>query len=195
MRKLLYFICIGLLFFSCNESKNQGTNTVQEDSSDQTELMQAYDKADSLYQQGIISQELFDHFITQTIKFADVYPENEITPDMLSKAGVACMILAKNALIEQNPDQEVVENYAHKGISIFEKIQATYPDYEGIRNCYLNRAFIYDDILQNYLDAEYEYREFLHKYPDDSACENIRSYLQVLGKSDEEIMASIENHR
>ena len=195
MRKLLYFISIVLLLFSCNKSKNQGTNMVQEESGDQTELMQAYDKADSLYQQGIISQELFDHFITQTIKFADVYPENEITPDMLSKAGVACMILAKNASIEQNPDQEVVENYAHKGISIFEKIQATYPDYEGVRNCYLNRAFIYDDILQKYLDAEYEYREFLHKYPDDSACENIRSYLQVLGKSDEEIMASIENHR
>lgn len=192
MRKLLYFLCLPLLLLACNTSPEQGANDIQTQGADQAELLQTYNKADSLYQQGIISRELFDEFITQTIKFADTYPENKITPDMLSKAGVACMILAKNCSLEQYPDQEAIEMYARKGLSIFEKIQATYPDYEGVRNCYLNRAFIYDDILHKYLDAEYEYRDFLHKYPDDSACENIRAYLQVLGKSDEEIMAEIE---
>jgi len=166
---------------------------VQEDSNDQLELMQAYDHADSLYQQGIVNQKLFEEFITQAIRFADIHPENDISPDMLSKAGVACMILAKNASMEPNPNEEYIEEYARKGISIFEKVQATYPEYEGVKNCYLNRAFIYDDILHKYLDAEYEYREFLHKYPEDSACENIRAYLQVLGKSEEEIMAAINN--
>ena len=111
---------------------------------------------------------------------------------MLSKAGVACMILAKNATINPDPKQETIEKYAYQGLSIFEKIQSTYPDYEGVRNCYLNRAFIYDDILHKYLDAEYEYREFLHKYPDDSTCDNIRAYLQILGMSEEEIMTSLE---
>jgi tetratricopeptide (TPR) repeat protein len=192
MRKLLYFLCLAIFIIGCNK-KNQTSNTVQEESGDQTELMQTYDRADSLYQQGIINQELFEEFIDQAIRFADVHPENEIIPDMLSKAGVACMILAKSKSMEQNPDEEYIENYARKGISIFEKIQATYPDYEGVKNCYLNRAFIYDDILHKYLDAEYEYREFLHKYPEDSACENIRAYLQVLGKSEEEIMAAINN--
>lgn len=190
MRKLLYFLCLAVFFISCN-SKEQQSKTVQEDSCDQTELMQTYEKADSLYQQGIINQELFDSFITQAIKFADVYPENAITPDMLYKAGVACMIMAKNATLNQNPEDEKVELYARKGISVFEKIQATYPDYEGVKNCYLNRAFIYDDILHKYLDAEYEYREFLHKYPNDSISDNIRAYLQVLGKSEEEIYAAI----
>ncbi len=195
MRKLLFICILVLILASCNSPQEPVLNTIQNESAEQTELMQIYNKADSLYQQTIISKELFDSFITKAVKFADCYPENEITPDMLSKAGVACMILAKNAAIEQNPNQEVVEEYARKGLGIFEKIQATYPDYEGIRNCYLNRAFIYDDILHQYLDAEYEYRDFLHKYPDDSACDNIRSYLQVLGKSDEEILASIENKK
>ncbi len=194
MRKILYFVCLSLLFLSCN-SRDNSVKTVQEESVDQTDLLQSYNKADSLYQQGIINQELFDNFITKAIKFADYYPENEITPDILTKAGVACMILAKNASMSQYPDEEVVNKYAQQGISIFEKIQATYPDYEGVKNCYLNRAFIYDDILHKYLDAEYEYREFLHKYPDDSACENIRAYLQVLGKSEEEIMAAIEQQQ
>ena len=193
MRKLLYLICLTTLLFSCNRVKDQDSNAIQEESGDETELMQTYDRADSLYMQGIINKELFESFISQAIRFADTHPENEMIPDMLSKAGVACMILAKNASMEQNPDEEYIENYARKGISIFEKIQATYPDYEGVKNCYLNRAFIYDDILHKYLDAEYEYREFLHKYPEDSACENIRAYLQVLGKSEEEIMAAINN--
>lgn len=194
MRNFLYFVCLSLLFLSCN-SKDNSVKSVQEESLDQTELLQSYNKADSLYQQSIINQELFDSFITKAVKFADYYPENEITPDILSKAGVACMILAKNESMSQHPDEETVNKYAQQGISIFEKIQATYPDYEGIKNCYLNRAFIYDDILHKYLDAEYEYREFLHKYPDDSACENIRAYLQVLGKSEEEIMAAIEQQQ
>lgn len=193
MRKLLYILCIATLLFSCNKTRNQNVNAVQEESFDQTELLQAYDKADSLYQQGIINKELFEDFITQAIRFADMHPENNIIPDMLSKAGVACMILAKNASMEPNPNDEYIEEYARKGISVFEKIQATYPEYEGVKNCYLNRAFIYDDILHKYLDAEYEYREFLHKYPDDSSCDNIRAYLQVLGKSEEEIMAEINN--
>ena len=193
MRRLLYIICLATLFFSCNKSKKQGVNLVQEESNDQLELMHAYDHADSLYQQGVVSLELFEEFITQAIRFADIHPENVISPDMLSKAGVACMILAKNASMEQYPDEKHVEEYARKGISIFEKVQATYPEYEGVKNCYLNRAFIYDDILHKYLDAEYEYREFLHKYPGDSACDNIRAYLKVLGKSEEEIMAAINN--
>lgn len=195
MRKFLYLCCLSLLLWSCGSSNEPSSNAIQNEGADQAEMLQTYNKADSLYQQGIISRELFDKFITQTIKFADTYPENEITPDMLSKAGVACMILAKNYSMDQYPDQEAIEMYARKGLSIFEKIQATYPDYEGVRTCYLNRAFIYDDILHKYLDAEYEYREFLHKYPDDSACENIRAYLQVLGKSDEEIMAEIERQK
>lgn len=190
MRKFLYFLCLAVVLLSCNSTEQQ-SKTVQEDSCDQTELMQTYEKADSLYQQGIINQELFDSFITQAVKFADVYPENAITPDMLYKAGVACMIMAKNATLNQRPEDEKVELYARKGISVFEKIQATYPDYEGVKNCYLNRAFIYDDMLHKYLDAEYEYREFLHKYPNDSISDNIRAYLKVLGKSEEEIYAAI----
>ena len=135
MRKLLYILCIATLLFSCNKSRNQNVNAVQEESIDQTELLQAYDKADSLYQQGIINKELFEDFITQAIRFADMHPENNIIPDMLSKAGVACMILAKNASMEPNPNDEYIEEYARKGISVFEKIQATYPEYEGVRPC------------------------------------------------------------
>ena len=192
MRKLLLFLCLALLLLSCDPTKNQTVNTVQNESAEQAELLLIYNKADSLHKQSVINQELFDEFITKAIKFYDSHPENEITPDMLFKAGVACMILAKNEAIMPDPNTEIVDNYAHKGLNIFEKIQATYPDYEGLRNCYMNRAIIYDDILHQYLSAEYEFREFLHKYPDDSACENIRAYLQVLGKSDEEIMAAIE---
>ena len=67
-----------------------------------------------------------------------------------------------------------------------------YPDYEGVKNCYLNMAYIYEDILKKYLDAEYVYRDFLHKYPDDPMCENIRANLEIMGKENE-FIATIDN--
>lgn len=193
MRKLLCFLCLALALISCNKSNKQSADIIKNEAEAQSSLLQAYNKADSLYHQEIINEQLFEDFINQTVQFADNYPDNEIAPEMLYKAGIGCMILAKKEGLKEIPDEEYISKYANLGLTIFTTIQGTYPDYEGIKYCYLNRAFIYDDILHKYLDAEYEYRDFLHKFPNDSMCDNIRIYLRVLGKSEEEIYATIEH--
>ncbi len=181
---------------ACNKSQQPGTSEIIKNEGEaQSELLQIYNKADSLYHQNIISGELFSNFIEKAIVFSKVYPENEIAAEMLYKAGIGSMILAKKASTQEIPDDDATEHYAQTGINIFNRIQTTYPDYEGLKYCYLNRAFIYDDILHKYLDAEYEYRDFLHKFPNDSICENIRMYLRVLGQDDEEIYARIEHQQ
>lgn len=196
MRKLLCFLCLALLLMACNKSQQPGTSEIIKNEGEaQSELLQIYNKADSLYHQNIISDELFSNFIEKAIVFSKVYPENEIAAEMLYKAGIGSMILAKKASTQEIPDDDATEHYAQIGINIFNRIQNTYPDYEGLKYCYLNRAFIYDDILHKYLDAEYEYRDFLHKFPNDSICENIRMYLRVLGQDDEEIYARIEHQQ
>lgn len=192
-KKFYIFVAILVLFASCN-SKKTNENT-QNESQAQSELMQSYNKADSLYHQNIIDNALFEDFIKRSIDFAGNYPDAEMAPDMLWKAGVGCMILAKKASWEEFPDQEYINKYAQLGLDLFTNIQGTYPDFKDVKMCYINRAIIYDDILHKYLDAEYEYRDFLHKYPDDSLCDNIREYLPYLGKSEEEIFAHIENQQ
>lgn len=196
MRKLLCFLCLALLLIACNKSQQPGTSEIIKNEGEaQSELLQTYSKADSLYRQNIINDELFSNFIEKAIVFSKNYPENEIAAEMLYKAGIGSMILAKKASTLEIPDDDTREHYAQIGINIFNMIQNTYPDYEGVKYCYLNRAFIYDDILHKYLDAEYEYRDFLHKFPNDSICENIRMYLRVLGQDDEEIYARIEHQQ
>lgn len=196
MRKLLCFLCLVLVLLSCNKSQQpDASEIIKNEGEAQSALLLSYNKADSLYHQNIINEELFSNFIEKSVIFANNYPENEIASEMLYKAGIGCMILAKKASMQEIPDDEAKEHYAQLGINVFNKIQNTYPDYDGLKFCYLNRAFIYDDILHKYLDAEYEYRDFLHKFPDDSICDNIRMYLHVLGQDDEEIYARIEHQQ
>lgn len=194
MNRFFYlFVALLLLLASCKSGSS--SNKVKDEGQAQSELLQSYNKADSLYRHNIIKNELFEDFIQQSVNFAGNYPENEIAPEMLWKAGVGCMILAKKASWEENPDKDYIDRYARLGLNIFTNIQSTYPEYKDVKLCFINRAIIYDDILHKYLDAEYEYRDFLHKYPEDSMCNNIREYLPYLGKDEEEIYAKIESQQ
>lgn len=192
MKKYFLFSVLALLFVACNQKGENGDS--EKGSMNQNELLQLYNKADSLYHQNIINEELMMQFIDEAGKFAEAHPDDEMAPEMLYKSGIACMILSKKASSSQIPDQAKVDTLAHRGLAIFDKIQQNYPDYKEVKNCYLNRAFIYDDILHKYLDAEYEYRDYMHLYPEDTAtCENLRIYLRYIGKDDEEIYAEIES--
>lgn len=191
MKKVALCICLALLFVACNSKDGSKSSRKNEDQA-QTDLLDIYNRADSLYHQQIINDELFRQFIDDAVAFAEEYPQNDLSAEMLSKAGVACMIVAKKAQTAEFPDNKTAEQYAHRGIEIFDNLQNTYPDYEGVRYCYLNRAFIYDDILQKKLDAEYEYRDFMHKFPDDSMCDNLRVYLRYINEDEETIYARIQ---
>ena len=67
-----------------------------------------------------------------------------------------------------------------------------YPENPNIKYCYFHRGTIYDDILEDYRSAENEFRELIHRFPDDSLSINISAYIQYLGKTPEQIMAEIE---
>jgi hypothetical protein len=192
MKKLFYILLIALLFTSCNEKKKN--NIIEDKIMVQSTMMQTYQKADSLRKTGIIDTVLFNNFINQAISFANKYPEDETTPEILLNAGFSSMIMAKYTK-ETNPDDKIsMVKFAKQGISIFNKIQKVYPDYEGVKFCYYNRGIIYDDILEDYPSADFEYREYINKYPNDSISNNLRDYLKFLGKSPDEIMSQIEKN-
>lgn len=192
MKKYFLFLTLALVVASCKQ-KDKNTDA-ETNCLNQTELIQLYDKADSLYHQGIVNEELMLQFVDEAEKYANANPDDTLAIDMLYKSGIACMIVGKQASMSQAPDQAKIDTLAHRGIAIFDRIQQNYPTYKDVKNCYLNRAFIYDDILHKYLDAEYEYRDYIHLFPEDTAtCENLRIYLRYMGKDDEEIYAEIES--
>ncbi|MEG1556508.1 MAG: hypothetical protein RR356_07280 [Bacteroidales bacterium] len=187
MKRIFYIAAFLFLFISCKNEQKNSSNSIKIRGKEQSELLYTYHKADSLYYIGIIDTNLFNLFIEQTLSFSGNFPEDPIAPDMLSKAGVATMILAKSST---NRKQSL--EYAKKGLDIFNKIQKIYPEYESVKNCYINRAIIYDDIIGDYPSAEYEYRDFIHRYPNDTLTESIKNYLPFLGRSTDEIAEELK---
>ena len=91
-----------------------------------------------------------------------------------------------------------IENLKHEiaqgttGSITFIDIYEIYPEYEGVKNCIFYRGTTYDDILHDYKSAEIEFRDYIHKYPQDSVSAILKDYLvNGLGKSPDEIAADI----
>lgn len=187
MKRIIYFLSMVFLLVSCTE--NSKNTTLEEKGRAQSALLLSFQKADSLRQTGAMNIELYKRFIDQAVAFYEEYPEESITPEMLQNAGVSSMTVAKFIKEFNAEDESGIVEYAKKGIEIFDLIQKVYPDYEGAKKAYLNRGIIYDDILGDYKSAEYEYMEYITKYPHDSISVNLRYYIQYLGKTPEEIIA------
>lgn len=149
----------------------------------QTELLKLYNTADSVYYTGKnIDTALFGRFIRKAVDFADNYPKDEISSEMLYRAGIGSMILAKNA-----SDRVTKADYAKLAISIFLKYQKNYPDGEHAEYCYYQRGIIYDDILGDSRSAEAEYRDFINRNPNDSLTPQLQQYIKLLGMSEEQL--------
>lgn len=149
----------------------------------QRSLLELYQTADSIYyKEGRIDTAAFAQFIRSAIPYSAAHPHDTIAPEMLYRAGIGSMILAKAATTPEETAQ-----WAKEALSIFRSFQETYPDHEQARMCYYQRGIVYDDILQDHRSAEEEFRDFIHLYPDDPLTPQLKQYLSLMGKSEKEI--------
>lgn len=185
MKKRLLCISAILFLFSSCAHKNK-LEVLDENSKQQSELLNAYCHVDSLMRQGIVDKESYNVFIENALRFYQEFPEESIAPKMLWSAGITGMSYARYAK-ELLRDSTATVEYAQKSIQIFDIIQKVYPDYENAKNTYLYRGAIYDDILEDYENAKSEYSEYIYKYPNDSASANLKAYIKYLGVPADEI--------
>ena len=184
MKRLFYIVSLLFLFSSC-ASKSK-LEAIDENSKQQSELLDVYCQIDSLIQRGIVDRELCDTFIKRALGFYQEFPEESITPKMLWSAGIVARTYAKYAK-EFLSDSSTMVEYAKQSITIFDIIQKVYPDYEDVKNIYLYRGDIYDNILEDYDNAKYEYLEYINKYPNDSMSNSLKEYIKYLGVSADDI--------
>ena len=146
-------------------------------------MLTAYHYADSLYAScRRIDTLAFQNFISRAVAYAEKHPGDSLAADMLFRAGVGSMILAKSA-----ETAEYRATNAKRALAIFNQFQEQFPEHENARLCYWQRAIVYDDILGDWRSAESEYRDFINRFPNDSLTPVFQQYLTILGKSETEI--------
>jgi len=182
-----FFVCsiIFTLVFVTSCYRDSNITVFQSKGKSHNCLLQLLQKIDSLGSVGEFNSLLAKEYITQTEKFCDQYPEDPMSAEFLYKAGLLAMTVAK-----ATDDADEVYIFSEKALEIFDDIQKIYPDFNGVKNCILNKGVIYDDLMHDYENAEILYKEFIARYPNDTLAINIETYLQYLGKSPEEIIES-----
>jgi hypothetical protein len=179
---ILMFVATALLFTSChNNSSEQGGK--KRFGQKQRDVVELYNMADSVYHfGGRADTALFGRFIRKAVDFAKAYPKDEISPEMLYRAGVGSMILAKSAI-----DRAQTAQYAKQAIAIFNLYQEQYPKGDKAEFCYYQRGIIYDDILGDTRSAENEFRDYINRNPGDSLSVQLEQYIKLMGKTESEL--------
>lgn len=178
-RTFIILLGCAILVCGCHNKNGQNSGYTKESK----ELADLYHHADSLfYKCGRIDTAAFGQFIRKAQAFAEAHPQDAKAPEMLYKAGIGSMILAKAA-----PNRDLTAENAKTALAIFYKFQEQYPNDEHAKYCYYQRGIIYDDILGDWRSAEDQFRDFVNRYPNDSLAPQLEQYIKLLGKTDEQI--------
>lgn len=178
----IMLLAAAVLIVSCKKSSSDNGKK-KGFASKQRDLVELYDMADSVYYfNGRADTALFGRFIRKAVDFAQNYPNDKMSPEMLYRAGVGSMILAKSAT-----DRDHTAQYAKQAIEIFNTYQSLFPNGEKAEFCYYQRGIIYDDILGDTRSAESEFRDYINRNPGDSLSVQLEQYIKLLGKSEGEI--------
>ena len=176
------------VLFATSCSSSSDNKLLKEKGKAQTEVLQLLQQVDSLGNVGEFNAQVTKNFITKTEEFCNKYPEDPMAPEYLFKAGLLAMTVAKAT---SNIDEKTA--YCQNAFSIFEDIERVYPEHNRVKDCMYYKGVIFDDILNDYDNAEIFYRIFIARYPTDTLAITLESYLQFLGKTPEEIIATFGN--
>ena len=185
MKKILLCFTVFALILATSCYREPNNPLLQEKGKSQTSLLQLLQQIDSLSILGEFDPAISKDYIAQTEEFCEINPEDPMAAEFLYKGGLLAMTVAKSS-----GDSGEAQQYSQKALTIFDNIIKIYPDFNGVKNCILNKGVVYDDILHDYENAEMYYREFIARFPTDSLAIKLEPYLQYIGKSPEEIMAS-----
>ena len=83
-------------------------------------------------------------------------------------------------------------NRPENAIGCFTTILEKYPTNINAPSALFLTAFIYDDQLADYVNAEKYYKLFLEKYPDNDFTDDAEISLKNLGKTPEELIEEFE---
>lgn len=193
MTHKILFLPLLLCLATCSPKNVPSTDQPAQDSvvvnyQNPKALIALYHEADSLVQIGQIDTKKMQTFVDNATQYAEAFPNDTLSPHFMMYAGIFQMDIALSTKAKSKRDKRFF-----RSIEIFNQLTEKYPDYKNIPYCYYYKGQIYENMQRN-SDAENEYRELVHRFPNTELGKNIADYLKVRGfeKSPEEIMMEIE---
>jgi TolA-binding protein len=104
--------------------------------------------------------------------FAETYPDDTLSAFYLFRAGEIAMNL----------------QFSEQAIAYFNKVRTDYPSFYKAPECLFLKAFVFENQLNNLIDAEIYYKEFIASYPNHALTDDAVASLEYLGKSPEELV-------
>jgi TolA-binding protein len=123
---------------------------------------------------SVFSPEQIEKVKTAYIDFANKYPDDELAPEFLFKAGQRCNVSAEH----------------QEAIDLFQQVIDKYPKHKIAEEALFLQAYVYENSMQDYANAKATYTKFMELYPKSELVEDATYSIQNMGKSPEEIFAS-----
>lgn len=193
--KLQFFslLLLAMAFCACGSKQSApdaATDTAAcaiQDYTSSKELIYLYHQADSLVKIGEIDTKKMSLFVEKASEYATIHPDDTLSPHFLLYAGIFQMDIALSTASESKRNERFFQ-----AVDIFNDLTKQYPDYRNLPYCYYYKGQIYEN-MQRISDAEGEYRELVHRFPDTDLGRNIAEYLKARGfeKSPDDIMHEI----
>jgi outer membrane protein assembly factor BamD (BamD/ComL family) len=109
------------------------------------------------------------------VGFATDYPTDSLAPMYLMKAADVAMNIKRGDI----------------AIKYLDRLIKDYPNYDKLPDCYFMRGYVYETVLTDVNKAKEAYELFLMQYPNHPLAADIRTIIQNLSLSDEEIIKMI----
>lgn len=168
MYKLLIITPFIAFLFSC--SGNSG-----KDDSEKSEILSQIKESEKvMYTDSLsdINVSVANNAIMLYSRFANSFPDDTSSAEYLFRAAELCKALNKGQL----------------AINYYEKIENEYPSFSKMPLVIFMQGFVNENLLSDYQKAKYHYLRYIDKYPESPLCNDIKTLINNLGKSDDELI-------
>ena len=164
MKKVLLSVFVVLMMLSCGEKMSvEKINELE---------------SKVFAKDAVLSSENVIQLVDAYLLFAKQNPNDQQTPEFLFKAlDVAVGVNAEGP---------------QKAIDIANILIERYPDFEMTPMAMFIKGFVYENMIGDLQNAEMTYRQFIEKYPNNPMVEDVKSTLENLGLTPEELIRKFE---
>lgn len=172
-----FLLLVSLFLFSCKNNSNTSEKFVVSDSAAKATNKQNYLQVVKDYEGKIKASQKFNDTLAIAMSkaysdYALSFEEDSLSPDFLFKAA----------------ELSVAAKRFEQGVIYYKTVFEKYPSFKYAKESLYLIAFVYDSYLNDDIKAKEYYELFISKFPNSKLSDDAKAAIQLLGKSDEELI-------